>query len=227
MKKRIVIPVIFAALAAGTGFVLLSCPNINDKIKVSVTEMSVDPLTEKDIDYRGTRGYEIPDDIISKMREHMDDYKIISMYYNFENMSDKTTMNDVRFYPEFDEALSEKIITFNSGNGTYYIYVKPGFGGGMEHNIIINDPEKTAEQIYDELMGQTVAMVYYTGSSFHNTGQGYTGPGKQTLRFRLTPEEYEQSRQKYTVGSRKLLPTFCFKYLPLSRACGRGMRQRA
>ena len=172
----------------------LSRPNINDKIKVSVTGISVDPLTERDIDLSGTRGYEISDAAAAKMRDNMDDYKMISVYYQFENMSDKTTMNDVRFYPEFDEALSEKIITFNSGNGTYYIYVKPGFGGGMEHNIIIEEPEKTAEQIYDELMGQTVAMVYYTGSTFHNTGQGYTGPGKQTLRFRLTPEEYEQSR---------------------------------
>lgn len=65
---------------------------------------------------------------------------------------------------------------FNSGNGTYYIFVNPSESGEMAQYMILNTNGKSKEEI---------KMVYFIGGFMTNTGQGYSGIGKHTYTFKI------------------------------------------
>ena len=55
----------------------------------------------------------------------------------------------------------------------------------MSQHIIIKEPLRTKEELYNEVVGQKVSLIYFTGNFSYNTGHGYTGIGKHSLVFPL------------------------------------------
>lgn len=87
----------------------------------------------------------------------------------------------MRFYPD----ISPMLKAFNSGNGTYYIFVNPSESREMAQYMILNTNGKSKEEIYNMLLEEEIKMVYFTGGFTTNTGQGYSGIGKHTYTFKI------------------------------------------
>ena len=156
-----------------------------NEILLTITECKVEDFNQKHIDIAGTLGYELPKDIA----ENMDKYSVIKLNYTIQNNSSKIEMQDMRCHPSFDSKLKENIISYNSGNGTYYIHNYPKNSAGFLQYIIVKKDDMTNEYIYELVCDENIKLTFYidgvAGMFRENKGHGFEGLGKYTYKFKI------------------------------------------
>lgn len=157
-----------------------------NEIAFTITECKVEDFTQDDIDIGSTMGYELPKEIT----ENMDRYSVIRLDYNIQNNSNKIEMQDMRCHPSFDSKLNDNIISYNSGNGTYYIYNYPKSCAGFLQYIIVKKDNMDNEDIYELVCEGNIKLTFYVdgvaGMFRKNKGHGFEGSGKYTYKFKIS-----------------------------------------
>lgn len=185
---KIIIPVISVLIIMNLAFYAF-CEDYykhkipDEQIKLEISDLSVGDCNESHIEYENTWGYELPDNI----RYNMDKYKVVSMSYHIKNNSDKIVMEDVRCHPKFQDA---EVIAYNSGNGTYYIFIQPNNEWGFKQYIFINADNMSDTEIYNNIMNEKIEITLFTknvliGLFKRNTGHGWTGMGQYSYIFSI------------------------------------------
>ena len=155
------------------------------QIKLTISEPEIELCSQKYIELEPTVGYDLPDDFT----ENMDKYRVIKIQYQVENCSEKLEMKDVRCHPVFTGKLQSNIVTYNSGTGTYYIYLCPSGCSGFIQYIFYNSEDMKIEEIYDEILNGQIELTFYTDSLLDifrkNSGHGLIGPGKNIYKFTI------------------------------------------
>lgn len=182
MKKIIIAVSLFVIVILSVSMFL--CPNNNKKIRVEVENIFIKSIESLSYEVN-FREYNWPDELKQEIEQDLDAYSIVSLYYGFSNLSEKITMKDIRFYPDFEGDIKNMVCAYNSGNGTYYITLNPKSDTGMTQNLLIKTGGKTSDEILEMIKGEKIKMIYYTGSFFTNTGYGYKGIGKQQYSFTI------------------------------------------
>ena len=172
-----------------TVFVFLikaECPDMSDSMVIGVSELKITNILEAEPSYELIFSYHNWSDELQKEIEmNLDEYAIVEVLYTIKNNSDKTAIEDIKFYPQINEELEPLIKTFNAGNDMYYIIAYPMLSSGMGQTIVIKRNGKTNEEIYRMISEMDVQMVYFTGDLKYNTGRGYAGIGKHTYSFKI------------------------------------------
>lgn len=184
MKMKIFIMCIIAIIiiAAYNVFLKKFSPDVSDDISISIDDLEIENIIDMSPSYDSIFSeYNFPENLKKDVENDPDNYVVASIDYSFTNHSEETELKDVRFYPD----ISPMLKAFNSGNGTYYIFVNPSESTGMVQYIILNTTGKTNEEIYNMLLEEEIKMVYFTGGFMTNTGHGYSGIGKHTYTFKI------------------------------------------
>lgn len=184
MRKIICIGSIFVVTFIVIGFVSFYVHRIPiDQVKVSVTDVEVSPFDRKYLEAENVFGYKLPDNI----QENMDKYTVITIKYTINNNSPTITMRDVRFHPQFTNELKSKLTTYNSGNGTYYIFIEPKMKSGLTQYIFVEHGNMSQDEVYNKFMKEKIDITFYTKGLISvltsNTGHGLSGLGKYTYRY--------------------------------------------
>lgn len=157
-----------------------------NEIVFTITECKVEDFTQNHINIASTVGYELPEDIA----ENMDKYSVIKLDYTIQNNSSKIEMEDMRCHPSFGSKLKNNIISYNSGNGTYYIHNYPKHSAGFLQYIILKNDDMTNEHIYELIREENIKLTFYingfAGMFCINTGHGFEGLGKYTYKFKIS-----------------------------------------
>lgn len=186
--RRIINIVVMVCLCIMLLFVTVYAVNKipDNEIILTINECKVEDFTQNHIDIASTAGYELPEDI----SENMDKYSVIKLDYTIQNNSSKIEMQDMRCHPSFGSKLKDNIISYNSGNGTYYIHNYPMDSTGFLQYIILKNDGMSNEYIYELVYDENVKLTFYidgiAGMFCKNTGHGYEGLGKYTYKFKIS-----------------------------------------
>lgn len=115
----------------------------------------------------------------------MENYTHIYISYEVENTSNKETLADINFYPDFFGEMKDMVKVFNPDNGDYYLFAYPLNSREMGQHIVLKTDGKNKDDIKDLLFEQSIQMTYWTGGLMFNTGHGYSGIGKHTYTFKI------------------------------------------
>lgn len=158
----------------------------DEQIILEISNLKVEDCNVSHMEYENTLEYNLPNDISNNMKK----YKAISMSCRVENQSDKLELGDVRFHPHFQNELKSKVVTYNSGNGTYYIFIIPKSSAGINMYIFVESGELSIEDIYKLILDEQIEITGFTDNLLLNLfkgdkGHGWTGLGKYSYIFSI------------------------------------------
>ena len=188
--KKIVIITLFAILIICLiiGMFFKSYNNnriLDEQVVLEISDLIIEQCNDEHIKNANACGYELSDDI----RYNMDKYKVISMLYHIRNDSNTITMEDVRCRPKFQHELKSRLVTYNSGNGIYYVFIQPNSVSGFRQYIFINADNISDTEIYNSIWNEHIEVTCFTDSILRifqsNTGRGWIGLGKYSYEFTI------------------------------------------
>lgn len=154
-----------------------------EQIDLVITDLEVTSFDNTYIETENVFGYQLPE----RIEENMDEYSVIVLSYEMHNNSLNEKMKDVRCHPKFQSKLQSMIKTYNSGNGTYYIYIEPQSESGLKQYIFLENKGLSEDEIYNAIMKEQIQLTFYTDGLTNilmtNTGHGLSGVGKYTYKF--------------------------------------------
>jgi len=192
MKKYMVIILVLCFISYGVFRLSVLykklCPR-NDELNFAVTAFKIESLSDKDL-----KGIEISQSFYEQklsdkqkqeILKYPDYYKKILLDYRVENDSSTIGIKDIRFHPVFPEELSKNVVSYNTGNGTYYINIDSNKVGTLNQAILLKIEDETDEEIDTLIKQGKIQLSYFTGNFCWSNGNELTGLGKHKQIFEI------------------------------------------